>query len=208
MTRPTVSVTAERLYEALGPMQEHDDEHGWALLHLCDALTVSAAEVEALAADTDTQVGWQPLLDVTTAPLKALPYLAMFVGAVVTPALSEAQARDLIRSAPGQRRGTVEAIKDAARLWLTGSKVVTVTERPGGDAYAFEVTVYAAQAVDVGQLTAAIQAAKPAGLNMTLTVISGRTVAEFEADFPVGTVADVETFYSGLTVHDAEIEVP
>jgi P2-related tail formation protein len=55
--------------------------------------------VEALAADTDTQVGWQPLLDVTTAPAKVLPYLAMFVGAVVTPNLSTDQARALIRSA-------------------------------------------------------------------------------------------------------------
>ena len=150
MSRPTVSVTAERLYEALGPMQDQDDVNGWTLLKFCDALTASAAEIEGLAADTDTQVGWQPLLDVTTAPAKVLPYLGMFVGAQITPALSEEQARTLIRSAPGQRRGTVEAIKDAARLWLTGTKLVTVNERPGGNAYQFEVVVYAAQALDVG----------------------------------------------------------
>ena len=207
MARPTVSVTAERLYEALGPMQEHDDEHGWALLHLCDALTVSAAEVEALSADTDTQVGWQPLLDVTTAPAKVLPYLAMFVGARVTPNLTVDQQRALIRSTPGQRRGTVAAIKDAARLWLSGTQEVTVTERPGGDAYAFEVTVYEAQAIDADQLTAAINAAKPAGMNMTINLIAGRTVAQFEADYP-GNVLSVETAYAAQTVDDLEQELP
>lgn len=208
MPRPVVSPTAERLYAALGPMQHGDDEHGWPLLHVCDALTRSAAFIESLAADTDTQVGWQPLLDPTLAPASVLPYLGMYVGAVVTPGLSTEQARALVLSAPGQRRGTVTAIQDAARLWLTGTQLVTVTERPGGDAYAFDVTVYDAQVVDLDRLTKALQAAKPAGLTMTVTVVVGRTVAEFEADFPAGTVADVETAYAGLTVHDAEVEIP
>lgn len=189
-------------------MQEHDEDNAWALLKLCDALTTGVAEIEALAADTDTQDGWGPLLDVTAAPAKALPYLAGFVGATIPAALDEAQTRDLIRSAPGRRRGTVQAIKDAASLWLSGTKVVTVTERVGGDAYAFQVSVYAAQIVDLTQLQATLQAAKPAGLTMTVNVLTGRTVAQFEADFPAGTVADVETFYAGHTVHDLEIEVP
>lgn len=208
MARPTVTDTAERLYAALGPMQEGDEAHGWPLLRLCDALTQPLAEVEALAADTDTQAGWGPIFDVDAAPEKALPWLGMLVGARLAPALTVDQQRAVIRSAPGQRRGTVAAIKDAARVWLTGAQQVTVTERVGGDAYAVQVSVYEAQAIDVTQLEASIRAAMPAGLNLTLTVLSGRTVTEFESDFSGQTVTAVETYYSGVTILDVERELP
>jgi len=208
VTRPTVSITAERLYEALGPMQDQDDTHGWALLHLCDALTATAAEIEDLAADTDTRVGWQPLLDVILAPPKVLPYLGMFAGAVVTPGLTVDQQRALIRSAPGQRRGTVQAVKDAARLWLTGAQTVTVTERAGGDAYAVRVTVYEAEVVDTAQLTAAVQASIPAGLSLDLIISEGWTYDALEARYTADTYDDVETIWAGLTYTEFERELP
>jgi hypothetical protein len=206
MARPVVSATAERLYEAMGPMQDQDETHGWALLKLCDALTVSAAEVEAFAADTDTQAGWGPLLDVTAAPAKVLPYLAMFVGALITPALSVDQQRDLIRAAPGRRRGTPEAIKDAARLWLSGAKYVSLSERVGGNAYAVEVVVYESEVVDEDQLMASILAATPAGLALTITVSPGWTIAEMETATAANDVAYVEATWP--TVNDFEREHP
>jgi hypothetical protein len=189
-------------------MQDQDDTNGWALLRLCDALTRTAAEIEDLAADTDTQVGWGPLLDVTQAPAKALGWLGQFVGATLAPNLTTGQQRALIAAAPGRRRGTVQAIADAAKLWLTGTKVVNITERPGGDAYAFTVQIYAAQVIDLGHLNASLQAAKPAGLNMTVTVLPGRTVTQFETDFTGQHVHDVETAYTGQTVTALEREVP
>ena len=208
MVRPTVSDTAERLYAALGPMQEADEDNAWTLLHLCDALTISTAGIETLAADTDTQAGWGPLLDVTTAPASALPFLACFVGAVITPGLTEDQQRDLIRSAPGRRRGTVQAIKDTAGLWLSGTKKVIVLERVGGDAYAVEVRAYTAEVVDLASLEAAVAAAVPAGLSLTFTVLDGWIYSELEDRYAGKTYADLETDWAGKTYADFESEVP
>lgn len=206
MARPVVSVTAERLYEALGPMQDQDDVNGWVLLHFCDALTRDAADVEALVAETDTQAGWGPLLDPTTCPVKALPFLAMFSGAVVTPQLSETQIRALIKSSPAQARGTPAAIVGAAQLWLTGTKFVGLTERAGGDAYAVTVTVYESEVIDVTQITAAVKAAMPAGLNLTFTVSPGWTIAQMETALAANNVAYVEANWA--TVNNFERQHP
>ena len=208
MTAPTLTPTAERLYDALSPLSVGDAASGWVLAHLCQAVTAALWDVESLAADTDTHVGWGPLLDVTQTPAQALPWLGQLVGAVVTPGLSEAQARALVASAPGRTRGTPEAIKAAARLWLSGSQVVTVNERSGGDAYAFEVVVYAGQIIDLTQLTAALNAAKPAGLTMTLTVLSGWTYADVDTRYTASTYAGVDTTWTGLTYADFDRELP
>ena len=200
--------TAQRIYDALGPMSAGDATNGWVLAHLCQAITAALWDVESLSADTDTHVGWGPLLDVTQAPAKVLPWLGQLVGAVVTPGLSEAQARALVASAPGRTRGTPEAIRAAARLWLTGAQTVTVTERAGGDAYAVRVTVYEAEVVDTAQLTAAVQASIPAGLSLDLVISEGWTYDALEARYTADTYGDVETIWAGLTYTEFERELP
>jgi len=208
VARPVVSVTAERLYQAMGPFTVPDEGYGWPLLHWCDAVTRPAATVEAYVADTDTQVGWQPLLDPALCPAGALPFLGQFVGAQVPVGADETTARAIVTHAPGWARGTPGAVSAAARLWLTGGQHVTLNERFGGSAYAVEVQVYAGELVDLTGLTAAVKAALPAGFALTVTVLVGWTIAEAETRYTGKTIADVEAIWTGKTIADAEGEFP
>ena len=205
MTRPAVTVTAERLYEAMGPFQDGDEANGWPLLHLCDAITQPAAEIEGYAADTDTQVGWQPMLDPALCPTRALPFLAQWVGAVVPVGADEATARAIVTHSPGWARGTPASVIAAARLWLTGGQHVTLNERYGGDAYAVEVVVYTAEVIDLTSLTAAVKAALPAGFALTVTVLTGWTIAQMESETSTHNVAYVESNWASVAAFESQL---
>ena len=205
MARPVVSVTAERLYQAMGPLQQGDEQQGWPLLKFCDTITVPAADVEFFAADTDTQVGWGPLLDPTVCPLKALPFLGQFVGAVVPVGVDEATARAIVTHSPGWARGTPASVAAAARLWLTGGQHVTVNERLGGDAYAVEVVVYTAEVIDLSSLTAAVKAALPAGFALTVTVLTGWTIAQMESETSSNNIAYVESHWASIAAFESQL---
>jgi Phage tail protein (Tail_P2_I) len=199
MTRPVVSVTAERLYAAMGPFQTGDDSAGWPLLYLCDAITQPGAEIEGYAADTDTQVGWQQMLDPTLCPARALPFLAQWVGAIVPVGSSDATARAIVQHNPGFARGTPAAIIAAAQLWLTGAQQVLLTERYGGDAYAVQMIVYTPQVIDFTALTAAVKAAMPAGFLLTLTELPGWTIAQLQSEHPGYTWVTIGANWATMT---------
>lgn len=203
MARPVVSATAERLYEALGPFQQNDP--GWLLLNLCDAVTRPAAEIESYVADTDTQVGWQPLLDPSLCPARALPWLAQFVGATVPVGADETTARAIVLHSPGWARGTPGSVVAAARLWLTGGQHVTLNERYGGNAYAVEVQVYTAEVVDLTGLTNAVKAALPAGFALTVTELAGWTVAQMESETSGQNVAYVESNWASVAAFESQL---
>lgn len=206
MARPVVSDAAERLYAALGATTVGDDTN-WLLLQLCEAVTQPLAVVDTLAADTVDGVGWSSVLDLTRAPAYALGWLAQFVGVRTLPGLDDAAQRLRIAGTEGWRRGTPAAIEAAAKQWLTGTQLVTLTER-SSSAYTIEITVYTAQATDPDQLQRAIEAAIPAGIIATVNIIAGWTVAEFEADYSGQTVADVESDFTGMDIDDFERTLP
>lgn len=208
MTRPTVSSTAERLYAALGPMVTGDEARNWPLLRLCGVAMAPIADVEAFSADTDTQIGWGPILDPATCPARALPFLGQMVGAVVPIGADETTARAIVTHSPGLARGTPAAVIAAARLWLTGGQHVTLTERYGGSAYAVEVIVYTAEVIDLGSLTAQVKAALPAGFALTVTVLTGWLISDAETRYAAMTIAEVEAIWAGMTIADAEGELP
>jgi hypothetical protein len=201
-------VTAERLYAALGPWTVPDEAQGWPLLRWCQVVAAPAAVVESYVADTDTQVGWRPLLDPALCPADALPFLGQFVGAQVPVGSDEVTARAIVTHSPGWARGTPGAVAAAARLWLTGGQHVTLNERFGGSAYAIEVVVYAGEVIDLVSLTAAVKAALPAGFSLTVSAVTGWTIADAETRYAVLTIADVEAIWSGRTIADAEAELP
>ena len=205
MTRPTVTVTAERLYAAMGPFQDGDEANGWPLLHWCDTVTQPAAEIEGYAADTDTQVGWQPMLDPALCPTRGLPFLAQWVGAVVPVGADDATARAIVTHSPGWARGTPASVIAAARLWLTGSQHVVLTERYGGDAYAVMVTVYTREVVDLTSLTAAVKAALPAGFASTINSLTGWTIAEMESETSTRNIAYVESHWATVTAFESQL---
>jgi hypothetical protein len=207
VSRPTVSPVAERVYTALAPFTEQDEAYGWPLLRFCDALTVTAADVETFAADTDTAPGWSVLLDPTVAPARALPYLGQMVGVVVPAAADEATARAMVLARAGWGRGTPFSVLATVRLHLTGSKTASLTERDGS-AYRVTVTVYALEVPDVDAVTAAFNAALPAGIVGTVEVLSGWTFAEAHTRYPTQTFAQVQAIWAGETFARVSQEVP
>lgn len=206
MTAPSVSPVAGRLYEALGPLAEQDEDYDWPLLRFVDVVSAPIADVDSLASETDDHPVWGPLLDPAVCPAKALPWLGQLVGAVVPTGSPEATARAIVTHSPGWARGTPASLVAAAQLWLSASRHVVLTERPGGDAYAVTVTVYSAEVIDLASLTAAVQAATPAGLILTINAIDGWTVNEMETETAANDVAYVEATWA--TVTDFERQLP
>jgi hypothetical protein len=95
------------------------------------AIATMFSEVELYAFDDDQGEGWEILFDPDRAPVKALPYLAQYVGEILPVGISEAGAREWIKDAPNQKRGTPRSIFLAAQRRLTGSRLVSMIERDG-----------------------------------------------------------------------------
>lgn len=123
---------AARLYLALAPLAQWDDDNGWALLILCNALGLMYQPVEDLVRDTDAGPGFSELLDINRSPDSMLPWLAQLVGVRLLPGSTPAEQRTRILSTDGFRRGTPAAMIGAAQATLTGSKRVDFRERSGG----------------------------------------------------------------------------
>lgn len=177
MARPVVSDIAEELYASLGPWQRRDTQIGedtdqWRLLELCEALAGGLQDVEDIVRDTDDDPGWSIVLDADRAPVDWLPWLGQFVGVRLPVGLSEADQRARIKSTDGFQRGSPEALKEAARSYLTGTKSVFFIER-FGSAYRLHVATLIAETPDPGVVERALLEQKPAGIVMTYTAIAG-----------------------------------
>jgi hypothetical protein len=196
------------LYQAMGPLRAGDEANGWPLRTFCDVVSAPISEVAALADETDTQIGWGLLFNPTTCPLKALPWLGQLVGADIPTGTPPADARTIIRDLPGWKRGTPAAIVAATKLYLSGSGVVSIIERPGGDPYAVTVAVVGSQITDLAGLTAAVKATIPAGLKLTIEAQAGWHIADFEARHALDDITAFEAAWVGRTVHDFESELP
>jgi len=179
MAQPAVSPLTQEIYDALLHLPRrphHDEDHGWAALHLVAAVVEQIAELDELARDgPDGSPGWSRLLDVDLCPVWALPWLAQLVGAVCPDGLSEADRRMCIREANGRKRGTVAAMTAAVQATLTGGRQVLITERYQGFAYRLRVQTYAVETPDQAATRAAIVSQKPAGLVLTYDVLLGPT---------------------------------
>lgn len=178
MAQPTLSQTAQRLYDAMAPLAWDDEAQGWALAHFCQALALSLDEVADMVEDDDVndRPGYAGLFDIDTVAEKYLPYIAQFIGVDIPGQLTDTQKRIRIKETAGWKRGTVDAIKGAARQYLTGTGTVYVVERHGS-AYKITVTTLTSETPDVAATTAAIQAQIPAGLVFTHSVVSPSTFA-------------------------------
>lgn len=158
----------------------------WMTNDLKDYLRVIASmfgEAELYGYDTDDFEGWSILLDVDRCPVEALPYLAQYVGERLPRGITEADARQWIKDAPNQQRGTLQSIVDAAQRWLTGGKNVTVIERAGGpDKLA--VVSYTDQTPDSARVLAELNTVVPADISLTYTVTSGQIWSQVIATDP------------------------
>lgn len=107
---------ADLLYESLGVFAEQDSSGD--LLAFVERVTRPAEPVFDLVRERDDSPPWGVLLNVEECPAYALPYLAQYVGVVITPEMSEEQIRNEIREPTGWARGRVPAIQIAVRRTL------------------------------------------------------------------------------------------
>jgi hypothetical protein len=152
------------------------------------------APVEVLAADReDGTAGWSVMLDVDVAPSGGLPYLAQWVGERLPQGISEVAARQWIRDAPNQVRGTAEGIARAGQRHLTGTRTIMMHERYkiGGAADPDYLTVLTLESETASETTtrADLLSCMPADIQLDYDAVSGVIWATVES---VGTWADVE----------------
>lgn len=169
--------TMDRFYDTLPDHHRESDEAGGFPLYRFAAGTVQQlAEVEALidgidyddAVPGDTSV----LADPTVAPLGTLPWLAQLVGVPLRADLTDTEKRDAVQFASsGWRAGTKQAIADAARSELTGTKFARVYDhsitQPGdGGEWDVLIITRSTETPDVTRVLQAVtrRAAKPAGV--------------------------------------------
>jgi hypothetical protein len=128
-------------------------------------------EVQLYAADTETPderfEGWTILFDPDRCPAPALPYLAQYRGEVLPAGISEAGAREWIKDAPNQVRGTPRAVFEAAQRRLTGERLVSMLERPAGVVDEVQIVTYAGQTPDPAGTQADILSVLPADVVLT-----------------------------------------
>lgn len=180
-----VSPAASILYEALDPaFTQYDSENGYAVLRLCQALTVGDLDfIYEIVTDSDLSPGWQILLDPDRAPVAALPYLAQFAGAILRPDMDEEAQRNAIKSPEAFGRGTLAQLIAVAQRRLTGSKAVVVTERYTGDAWRVRIETLTSETPEPARTEAEVLAeAKPIGILMFFNTRVAWTWLELRAE--------------------------
>lgn len=191
MAKPIVSEAAEELYEILKPLAYADEALDWPLLTFCEAIAGPLQQVKDYS-------DWSKVLDIDRSPYEALPWLAQFVG-VVSPAKTmaeteaqhEARIREYIRATPGFQRGAPSALIATAQQYLTGTKTVYVRER---DTSPYHVTVNTrtSETPDPARVNAALQAAKPAVIQLTHGLVTGWDYFGIDSAYSAYTAVDTD----------------
>jgi len=191
---------AGRLRERALPLGEGEELRGWAYSILCEALLNAGVELEE-GFDPDEPHYPVGVLMTYNAPAWALPWAAQIVGLALGPGLSEEQSRDLMRDAPNWESGTTGRMRAIASLYLTGTKTMYFRERDasGTDpAYTLEVVTLTGETPDPALLLAALTAAKPVGITLTVRQVPGWDYQQMTID---------EGLYSALPARYATYRV-
>jgi|SRR5215471_2324304 len=168
---------AQALYAQMAPVQNAEDQTGYALLIFLGAIGQMLQDLDYLAhSPSPSRPIWFHLIDLDSCPDNGVPWLAQFVGVRTFPSFTPAQQRQQIRDKIGWGRGTPTALAAALRPYLTGTQTINILERQGG-AYLIEVDSYATESPPAGAVQnaarAALNAAKPAGLILTWNILAG-----------------------------------
>lgn len=170
------SVGAE-LYAANEPAAYAETLNDYALGALCAAIGAMWQQVADLSEDRDGRPGWAALVDVETAPVSALPWLALIPGVKLVVGATEAVQRDQVRLASGQAVGRPASMIAEVQATLTGSKTVRLLERTSS-AWTITVLTRVAETPDPAATLAALMRQKPAGVVLTHIVTDAPIVDE------------------------------
>jgi hypothetical protein len=189
MALPTVGSSAARLYQQVQPMAESgswsDEQYGYALLFICQAMMLGNEELELFIRDTVDGPGWSAFVDPDRTPAWALPWLAQSVGVDLTPAASEAVWRQEIKEQSYWKRGTVPYIEQEVKKLLTGNKRVKIFEQDTSP-YHYTVTTKDSETPDPTAVLNRLKATKPGALQFTYSVLVGQDyqdLADTYADY-------------------------
>ena len=131
-------------------------------------------EIAHPSLDTDGNMSdrWSKLLDIDRIPDEGIVWFSQFTGVQINANLDTNDQRQQIRDRVGWKRGTMASIAAAVQAVLTGTQTVQFVERDTS-AYHFNVATYSTETPSSAAVTAAITAAKPAGLQFTYSLIAG-----------------------------------
>jgi len=185
---------ADLLFQSLG-FHVGDDVTG-DLKAFCEALAAPLEDVHELVREGDDgSAGWSLALDADNCPASVLPWLAQFVGVVITDEMSESQIRNEIAQPAGWARGRDLAIVTAVQRTLTGSQLLIIyPNKPEvGKHY---VRSLLSETPNPTATQAIARAVIPAWSVLEYEAIEGVTVADVAASAKWTTVADLAAAFS------------
>lgn len=165
------------------------------LRRFCEAWCAPLQPVHDLVRERDDGPAWAVLFDADLCPAESLPYLAQYVGVVITPEMSEEQIRNEIREPTGWARGRAPAIKIAAQRTLTGTKRVIVRPRTPdvGNHY---IRTFSTETPDEARTRAVLRAAVPAWEALDYEAVDAVTVEDVAAGWK--TVLDLAGAFTSV----------
>jgi len=195
MPQPAIGELAQRAYDALAPLAYDEANRAWALAIFLGALGDSLfQEIDDYASDNvDGDTGWSLMIDLNRVPDKALPWLAQFVGVDLRGGLTPADQRQQMSGLANWKRGSVLALEQAPKPYLTGAKVVVFRERDGSP-NTLTVITYTSQTPDSAKVLSALMAQKPAGIILNYYVRTGQDYQSLKNNHP--TYANVYASYA------------
>jgi hypothetical protein len=188
--RPEASAAAEELYEALDPaFTQGDEDHDWVSLKVCMAIVAGRLDLlhSYLIDDITNLPAYAVIFDPERCPAAALPFLAQFDGAIITPEMDEAARRAAIQVPEAFSRGRLASIEAVVRRKLEGTKAVIVTERYTGNAWRLRVETIEAETPDPqGIVDDLVRFQKPIGILLFFNTRVAWTWGEAKAsvEFP------------------------
>jgi hypothetical protein len=170
----------EELYAALGYHRETDPASGFSLRKFCEAWCSTLQPVYEIVRERDDGPAWAILFDVDLCPATSLPYLAQYVGVVLTPEMSEEQIREELREPTGWARGRLPAIRLTAQRTLTGTRRVIVRPRTPSVGKHY-IRTLKAETPEEARTRVQVRAAVPAWEVLDYAAIDGVTWTDVDA---------------------------
>ena len=173
---PPLTPWAKRVYDELRepdnlPDKRRLPEVNGDLSKVCDAFGApyeKGAWVRGLGTELEP---FRQAMNVSTAPIWLLPYLAQFVGVQIPKGTSEADARAMIMDRTHQLRGKPQTIIDVTKTFLTGDKAVFLQEQSDGNPFFFRLYIRSSEAPgDLTALKQAIAAVKPGAFTFEIVL--------------------------------------
>jgi len=185
----------ESLYEALGFHRGPDGEHDFALRVFCEGWCSTLQPVHDLVRERADGPAWAILFDVDMCPAESLPYLAQWVGVVITPEMSEAQIREELREPTGWARGQLPSIRLTGKRTLIGSRRVIVRVREPAVGFHY-IRTLKSETPEEERTRAQLRTAVPAWEVLDYAAIDGVTVSDVAAGWD--TVADLAAAFTSV----------